>query len=41
MQALVDTLAREFSEGLHDYLTEEQMQAVVEGNRTETRPLHN
>lgn len=36
MQPLVDTLAREFSEGLHAYLTEEQMQAVVERSRVET-----
>lgn len=35
MQPLVDTLAREFSKGLHAYLTEEQMQAVVERNRAE------
>ena len=38
MQPLVETLAREFSEGLLDYLTEEQMQAVVERNRAETVP---
>ncbi|MBS0499410.1 MAG: hypothetical protein JSR74_03680 [Proteobacteria bacterium] len=38
MQTLVDTLAREFSEGFHAYLTEVQMQAVVERNRAETAP---
>ncbi len=31
-------MAREFSEGLHTYLTAEQMQAVVERNRAETAP---
>jgi hypothetical protein len=30
MQPLVDTLTREFSECLNAYLTEEQMEAVVE-----------
>ncbi len=38
MQPLVQTLAREFSEGLHAYLTEAQMQAVVERNQAETAP---
>jgi hypothetical protein len=38
MQSLIETLAREFSEGLHDYLIEEQMQAVVERNRAERAP---
>lgn len=38
MQPLVDTIAHAFSEGSHAYLTEEQMQAVVERNRAETAP---
>lgn len=38
MQPLLKTLAREFSEGLHAYLTHAQMQAVVERNRAETAP---
>ena len=39
MQALiVDTLARDCSEGLYAHLTEKQMQAVVECNYTETTP---
>jgi hypothetical protein len=36
MQTLIDTLARDFSEALHAYLTREQMQAVVERNPAET-----
>jgi len=36
MQTLIDTLAREFGEALHGYLTREQIQAVVERNRAET-----
>lgn len=36
MQTLIDTLAREFSEALHAYLTREQMQAVVERSPAET-----
>lgn len=38
MQHLIETLAREFSEALKAYLTEAQMQAVVERNRAETAP---
>lgn len=37
-QPLVDTIAHEFSEGLHAYLAAEKMQAVVERNRAETAP---
>ncbi|WP_119967236.1 hypothetical protein [Simplicispira lacusdiani] len=37
-QPLVDTIAHEFSEGLHAHLTAEKMQAVVERNRAETAP---
>lgn len=38
MQPLIETLVRESSEGLHVYLTEEQMQSISEGNHAETAP---
>lgn len=34
----IDTLALEFSRGLHAYLTPEQMEEVVERNSSETSP---
>ena len=35
MHPTVETLALEFSQGLHAYMTPEQMKAVVERNRCE------
>lgn len=34
----IETLALEFSQGLHAYLTPEQMSEVVERNKNETDP---
>lgn len=38
MSPTIETLAREFSQGLHDYLPPEQMREVIERNRSETVP---
>jgi len=37
MHPTVETLALEFSQGLHAYMTPEQMKTVVERNRCEAR----
>lgn len=38
MSPTIETLALEFSQGLHAYLSPEQIGEVVERNRTETVP---